>query len=291
MCRRFLFLSSVLIAAAATAAFAQRPRAVDPGRPSSSGAAPPPAPQTVKAKYEGGVFGFRRKQEGTLAFDDANSRLVFRNNQQKEVFFIRYEAIQQEFSDTQSRRPRTATVLGSIPTIYVPSAIYVPNPIGFIRTKNRYVTLQFSDPDSHIGGITSFRVENKDVSASVVQTLAQKAGLVPYGELFVRPTASGAATNAQSAPAVVVENELLSGRVISLPRAVYPPEARQAGVTGTVRVLVTVDEQGNAAEAEAISGPPMLQAAAVDAARRAKFEPVAKDGHPVRAKTVIAYNF
>ena len=288
MSRRLLFLSLVLVAFAATAAFGQRPRAVDPARSSASAPRPTAAPQAVPAKYEGGVFGYRRTQEGTLVFDDTNSRLVFRNKQQQEVFFIRYEAIQQGFADTQSRRPKAATILGSVPTFYV------PNPIGYIKTKARYVTLQFDDPDSQVGGITSFKVANKDISLSVVSTLANKAGLVPHGEIFVRPNTSGpAATSSDPAgkPAVAVENELLSGRVISLPRPVYPPEARQAGVTGTVRVLVTVDEQGNVAEAEAVSGPAMLQTAAVEAAWQAKFEPITKDGHPMRPKTVIAYNF
>jgi TonB family protein len=58
-----------------------------------------------------------------------------------------------------------------------------------------------------------------------------------------------------------------------------------------VRVLVTVDEQGHVIEAEAISGSPMLQGAAVDAAKEARFEPLITNGRPVRTKSVISYNF
>jgi protein TonB len=92
-------------------------------------------------------------------------------------------------------------------------------------------------------------------------------------------------------PAVFVENELLSNRVISLPRPVYPEEARQQKVAGVVRVLATVDENGSVAEAEAVSGSPMLQEAAVNAARQAKFEPLGRAGSSTRTKTIIAYNF
>ena len=69
---------------------AQRPRAVDD---TSSKTAPKvaPAPQTVKAKYEGGVFGYNKTMEGTLSFDDTNSRLVQEST--KEVFFIPYNAV------------------------------------------------------------------------------------------------------------------------------------------------------------------------------------------------------
>lgn len=279
----------MLIAVMVVAIAAQRPRSMSTDNDKKDTPRPAAAPQTVKAKYEGGIFGYNKKQEGTLTFDDANNRLVFRGNQQQEVLSIPYSSISQEFADTQSRRPKSATILGSVPMIYG------PNPIGFIKTKNQYVTLQFYDPDSHAGGVTSFRVENKQICASVVNTLGEKAGLVQHGEIFVRPGPASAEMTARvdlpDWPAVAVENGALSGRVISLPRPVYPEEARQAKVTGMVRVLVTVDEKGDVAEAEAISGPPVLQAAAVDAAKQAKFEPVLRDGHPVKTKTVIAYNF
>ena len=249
---------------------------------------PPAAPRTFKAKYEGGVFGYRKVMEGTLTFDDENHGLLFRNEQEKEVFFIPYASVTQEFADTQARRPKTATVLGSVPLVYV------PNPIGLIKTKNSYLTLQFYDQDSHVNGLTSFRVENMELCQSIVATLAEKAGLVPQGEIFIRPKPASEATvivDPANKPAVAVENEALSARVISLPRPTYPAEARDAKVTGSVRVLTTVDEQGNVVEAEAISGSRMLQSAAVAAAKQAKFEPLVTNGRPVKTKSVISYNF
>jgi len=282
--------AALLALAIMLSAAAQRPRSsvtditVKTPSPQPS---PPAAPQSFKAKYEGGVFGYRKVMEGTLAFDDVNNRLLFRNEQGKEVFFIPYANVTQEFADTQSRRPKAASILGSVPMVYV------PNPIGFIKTKNRYLTLQFYDQDSHISGLTSFRVENRDLCESVVVTLADKAGLVAQGDIFIRPKPADPTNKVDPAnkPAVAVENEALSARVISLPRPAYPAEAREAKVTGAVRVLTTVDEQGNVVEAEAISGSPMLQAAAVQAAKQAKFEPLVTNGRPVKTKSVISYNF
>jgi TonB family protein len=284
--------SALLVLATLISVAAQRPRtsAADASvKTPVSQPSPSPAPTSFKAKYEGGVFGYRKAMEGTLSFDDANNRLVFHNEHQKEVFAIPYAAITQEFADTQSRRPKAASVLGSVPLIYV------PNPIGFIKTKVRYVTLQFYDQLSHVNGLTSFRVENKDLCESVVATLAAKAGLIPQGEIYVRQHPSSAEMTAQvdpiARPAVAVENEALSARIISLPRPAYPEEAKQAKLAGMVRVLVTVDEQGHVVEAEAISGSPMLQGAAVDAAKEARFEPLITNGRPVRTKSVISYNF
>jgi len=169
----------ILILLVATAAFAQRPRTVDTSATAeSSTAAIAPAPQTVKAKYEGGVFGYNKTMDGTLSFDDTNNRLLFRNKQQKEVLFIPYDAVTSAFADTQKRRPAAATVASHIP--------YIGLPLGLIKTKVQYLTLQFNDPDSNASGITSFKLENKQILASVLKALAQKARMTVRGEVYVR---------------------------------------------------------------------------------------------------------
>jgi len=170
-----LLLLTVLMAAPVCA---QRPRAIEKNTPTdASKAVPAPAPQTVNAKYEGGIFGYNKTLEGTLSFDDTNQRLLFRKDQ-KELFFIPYNAVNSAFADTQKRRPTAATVAQNIP--------YFGFPLGLIKTKVRYLTVQYSDPDTRVSGVTSFRLENKDIVDSVVYTLANKAGLVPRGEIYVR---------------------------------------------------------------------------------------------------------
>jgi len=59
-------------------------------------------------------------------------------------------------------------------------------PAGFIKTKVRYLTIQYNDPDSKASGVTSFRLDNKDLLDSVLNTLANKAGLTKRGEVFVK---------------------------------------------------------------------------------------------------------
>src|ERR1700674_2957064 len=84
-----------LVVIVAGAALAQRPRTMtqDSAEASTNIPRPPPAPETVAAKYEGGVFGYNKKMEGTLSFDEANQRLVFRNSKKKEILFVPYNAI------------------------------------------------------------------------------------------------------------------------------------------------------------------------------------------------------
>ena len=172
-----IIFSLLLTGALLTAAFAQRPRTMEP-EPAKT-PAPSPAPKSVKAKYEGGVFGYTKTMEGTLMFDDANNRLYFKDKKPPKEISIPYDAITSAFADTQKRQPRAATIASHVPVIY-------SLPAHFIRKKVRYLTLQYSDPDSKVNGITSFKLENKEVLESVLAALAQKTGMTLRGDIYVK---------------------------------------------------------------------------------------------------------
>jgi hypothetical protein len=155
---KFIVICLLTLVTAASGS-AQRPRAIDTSGPAdASKATPATAPQTMTAKYEGGIFGYNKTMEGTLSFDDTNQRLLFRKDQ-KELFFIPYNAVNSAFADTQKRRPAAASVAQNIP--------YLGWPLGLIKTKVRYLTLQYSDPDTRVSGVTSFK-------------------LSPRGEIYIR---------------------------------------------------------------------------------------------------------
>jgi TonB family protein len=84
---------------------------------------------------------------------------------------------------------------------------------------------------------------------------------------------------------------VLNGKAVSKPEPAYPPDAKAARVQGTVAVSITVDEEGSVNSAEALSGPRLLQAAAVEAAQRARFSPTLIGGRPVMVKGTVTYNF
>jgi TonB family protein len=88
-----------------------------------------------------------------------------------------------------------------------------------------------------------------------------------------------------------ISGGVLNGKAISKPQPAYPPVAKAVHASGTVTVQVTVDESGNVVAASAVSGHPLLQAAAVAAARQAKFSPTLLSGKPVKVTGVLTYNF
>jgi protein TonB len=56
-------------------------------------------------------------------------------------------------------------------------------------------------------------------------------------------------------------------------------------------VQIVIDEQGHVISAKALSGSPLLQAAAVQAAYQARFTPTILGGQAVKITGSITYNF
>ena len=139
------------------------------------------APVSFKAKYEGGMFGFSKKEDGTLKFDDANFRLVFYDKDNKERFGIPYSALIVIYPNTQSVQSGTGKVVQNVP-------IMGAGIVGAFMKKNiRYMVINFDDADIGVKGTTSFRLESAELLQSVVQTLGTKAEMQPRGDAYFRP--------------------------------------------------------------------------------------------------------
>jgi len=89
----------------------------------------------------------------------------------------------------------------------------------------------------------------------------------------------------------VIEGGVLNGKAIALPNPAYPAAGNAVAASGTVTVQVMIDESGNVISAVAMSGHPLLRAAAVEAATQAKFSPTMLSGKPVKVTGTLVYNF
>lgn len=89
----------------------------------------------------------------------------------------------------------------------------------------------------------------------------------------------------------VISSGVLNGRATALPKPDYLAIARSARATGQVGVSIMIDERGNVISARAVSGNPLLHAAAVKAARQAKFTPTKLSGKPIKVVGAIIYSF
>ncbi len=88
-----------------------------------------------------------------------------------------------------------------------------------------------------------------------------------------------------------VSGGVLNGKATSLPKPAYPAAAKAIRAGGSVSVQVLIDESGRVVSASAVSGNPLLRAAAVSAAQGARFSPTLLSGQPVKVSGVITYNF
>jgi protein TonB len=92
------------------------------------------------------------------------------------------------------------------------------------------------------------------------------------------------ANQKQKAP---IAGGMLNQKAIYLPQ----PEVPSGEANGVVLVQVLIDEQGSVIDARPVSGPQHLQAAAVNAARLARFTPTLLMGEPVKVSGTLSYNF
>jgi TonB family protein len=116
-------------------------------------------------------------------------------------------------------------------------------------------------------------------SAEAQKRVAKKTRKTPTKEIVNRPLPS------------MCGGGVVNSKAISLPKPVFPKEAKNIVASGSITVQVKLDEEGNVIEARACSGHPLLRESAVKAARQAKFKPTLLSGIPVKVSGVIIYNF
>lgn len=88
-----------------------------------------------------------------------------------------------------------------------------------------------------------------------------------------------------------LSGKLQQSALVHQVKPVYPPEAKQAGIQGTVRLLVTIGKTGNVEDISLISGAPELAPAAINAVRQWQYRPTYLNGEAVEVMTQVDVNF
>lgn len=121
---------------------------------------------------------------------------------------------------------------------------------------------------------------------------------------FVVLSVSALVVSAQTS-SVTAEMEFFDSNptIVKLPVPNYPAEAKKSGLSGVVSVKITVDETGKVTSADDADGPyPVcksvtdlrvlaMRAAAIDAAKKAKFKSATLDNRQANISGRIRYNF
>jgi len=88
-----------------------------------------------------------------------------------------------------------------------------------------------------------------------------------------------------------ISSGVSAGMLIAPIRPIYPDIARAARVEGTVVVEATISRIGTVESLRVVSGPAILQRAALDAIRTARYQPYRLNGSPTEVQTTISVNF
>jgi protein TonB len=93
----------------------------------------------------------------------------------------------------------------------------------------------------------------------------------------------------QAAPPkkVTISGGVMAGMAISKPSPNYPPIAKAARVQGTVVLQATISKTGSIENLKVVSGPAMLQQAALDAVKNWRYRPYLLSNEPVEVDTTV----
>jgi TonB family protein len=119
--------------------------------------------------------------------------------------------------------------------------------------------------------------------------VTETANLQPKPEVL-----SDAVTSVPAKSAVLatqVPRRAVPAKLIHSVPAQYPAMARQLHLEGEVLLSLDVDAAGNVASVKALSGPPLLRAAAMDAVKRWKYQPATLGDQPVSSTETVKVDF
>ncbi len=125
-----------------------------------------------------------------------------------------------------------------------------------------------------------------DAGAVEAPPLTGLQGKVPSTVISSIPTAQP-----QLAPKITVSSGVAQGLLMHQVTPRYPAAAKQAHVQGTVILQALIGKDGTVRNLHALSGPPLLTQAAVDAVKQWHYKPYYLDGQPVEAETQISVKF
>jgi TonB family protein len=86
---------------------------------------------------------------------------------------------------------------------------------------------------------------------------------------------------------ISLSSEVAARMIMDNSAPIYPIEAKKAGISGKVTLQAVIGVDGLVVEAQAVSGPPELQQAAIKAVKAWKFKPFLLNGEPLEVNTTI----
>ncbi len=94
-----------------------------------------------------------------------------------------------------------------------------------------------------------------------------------------------------AAKRLIVNGNVQQAKLLQQPAPEYPPLAKQARISGVVRLNAIIGKDGSVESLTVLSGHPLLVQAAMESAKQWVYQPTMVDGKPVAVVTQLEVNF
>jgi periplasmic protein TonB len=164
-----------------------------------------------------------------------------------------------------------------------------PHPVVKVQTQPQSLASEIQAP-AQIRRTTTMTTDSNQLHPAIDSMLVAQAisdgdnslnnliGAMHAGGPVVRPVPSQRPT---------VSSRVMAGNLITKTVPPYPVIAREARIQGTVVLQATIGTGGEIENLRVISGPPLLQQAALDAVRSWRYKPFYLNGEPVAVETTV----
>ncbi len=146
--------------------------------------------------------------------------------------------------------------------------------------------------NGEIGTFALFPVSDRVPGAYAIRLVAHQGDAeavmsAPFS--MIAPIRVG--ESASSEEPVPVGGSIREPRKTKAGPPIYPQDARQRGIQGSVALACVIGPNGKVVSATPVSGPKELMSAAVDAVRKWEYAPTLIDGRPVPVRMTVTINF
>ena len=127
--------------------------------------------------------------------------------------------------------------------------------------------------------------------AGISSPAAANAATVPNRSADALASSGPVVPGTPKGRTVKISSGAASGRLVKQVQPSYPLEAKLVRLEGTVILHAIIDRTGEMSEVYALSGPPLLESAAVDAVKQWQYRPYVVNGKPMDVETTIEVTF
>ena len=156
-----------------------------------------------------------------------------------------------------------------------------------VQTKSEMLSTELQAPSRIPKAIKQVDEAAIPPSMMGVQGMEGLSSDTPGGMSAIIGTGQAPVVKPRAPISLNVSSGVMAGNLLVKTLPQYPAIPKVAHIQGTVVLQATISKSGSIQNLRVISGPPMLQQAAMDAVRSWRYKPYLLNGEPVEVETTI----